>query len=68
MDEIVKKKDQVWIATFKDVVAYHKERNASTLSVVEKSNREWKLSLTDTLSNNAAYHVPLTIRIKNPTS
>jgi peptidoglycan/xylan/chitin deacetylase (PgdA/CDA1 family) len=66
MDEIVKKKDQLWIATFKDVVAYHKERNSSRLSVVEESNHKWKLSLTDTLSNNAAYRVPLTIQVKNP--
>jgi hypothetical protein len=66
MDEIVKKKDQVWVARFRDVVAYHKERNSSELSVLKESIHKWKLSLTDMLSNNAAYQVPLTIQVKNP--
>jgi hypothetical protein len=57
MDEIVKKKDQVWIATFRDVVVYHKERNSSELSVLKESKRKWKLSLTDTLSDHAAYSI-----------
>jgi hypothetical protein len=66
MDEVIKKKDQLWIATFRDVVAYHKERHSATLSVAKESNRKWRLRLTDTLSNNDAYDVPLTIRIKMP--
>jgi peptidoglycan/xylan/chitin deacetylase (PgdA/CDA1 family) len=66
MDEIIKKKDQLWIATFGDVVAYHKERNAATLTIVRENNRKWILSLSDTLSAAVPYTVPLTIRIKTP--
>ncbi len=66
MNELIKKKDQLWIATFKEVIAYHKERNSCTLSVVNQSRRKWKLLLTDTLSNNIVYNVPLTISLKKP--
>ncbi len=52
MDEIVKKKDQLWVATFRDVVTYHKERNSATLSVAKERKGKWKLMLTDTLSND----------------
>jgi hypothetical protein len=47
-------------------VVYHKERNSSELSVLKESKRKWKLSLTDTLSDHAAYQVPLTIQVKKP--
>lgn len=66
MNELIKKKDQLWIATFRDVTAYHKERNSAALYVAKENNRTWKLRLTDTLSNNKAYYVPLTISIKMP--
>ncbi|MEJ7588900.1 MAG: hypothetical protein WKI04_15195 [Ferruginibacter sp.] len=66
MDALIKKKDQLWIATFREVVAYHREGNSATLSVVAESRRKWRLRLTDTLSDNIAYNVPLTIRIKKP--
>ncbi len=66
MDELIKKKDQLWIATFKDVIAYHKERNSAKLSVLKETKRELKVSLTDTLSDDEAFNIPLTIRIKTP--
>jgi hypothetical protein len=66
MDAIVKRKDQLWIATFRDVVAYHKERQSAALYVVKEGNRKLTLQLTDTLNDYRAYHVPLTIRITMP--
>jgi hypothetical protein len=63
---VIKKRDSIWIATFRNVVAYHKERNSATLSVVKESNRKWILSLSDTLNAAVPYNVPLTIRMKRP--
>jgi hypothetical protein len=65
MDEVVKKRDQLWIATFRDVVAYHRERNSATLSVIKETNRKWRLLLIDTLSNNKVYNMPLTYKLKS---
>jgi hypothetical protein len=66
MDEMIKKKDSNLDSHIRDVVAYHKERNAATLSVVKESNRKWILSLSDTLNAAVPYNVPLTIRMKRP--
>ena len=63
MDEVVKRKDQLWIATFRDVIAYHKERNSAKLTALKESKHKWKLSLIDTLSDDNAFNVPLTIRM-----
>jgi chitin deacetylase len=68
IDALRSKRDDLWIATFRDVVAYHKERSSSSLSVVSESPRKWRLFLTDTLPDNTAYNVPLTIRIKIPSA
>jgi hypothetical protein len=66
MDEIVKKKDQLWIATFRDVIAYHRERNFGKLYIVEEKRRSTRLLLTVSLKDPAAYRVPLTILMKKP--
>jgi peptidoglycan/xylan/chitin deacetylase (PgdA/CDA1 family) len=64
MDELQKRKDQLWIATFKDVIAYHRERNCSRLNVISESDERLHLELTDTLKNDAIFNMPLTIRMK----
>nr|WP_294941197.1 polysaccharide deacetylase family protein [uncultured Mucilaginibacter sp.] len=61
--ELDKRKDSVWIAPFKNVIQYHKERNSATLKLIEKKAWSWKLSLTDTLSNRKNYDQPLTINL-----
>lgn len=62
--ELEKRKDSVWIAPFKNVIQYHKERNSATLKLIEKKAWSWKLSLTDTLSNRRNYNQPLTINLR----
>ncbi|TFF36352.1 polysaccharide deacetylase family protein [Mucilaginibacter psychrotolerans] len=61
--ELEKRKDSVWIAPFKHVIQYHKERNSATLKLIGKKAWRWKLSLTDTLSNRKNYDQPLTINL-----
>jgi peptidoglycan/xylan/chitin deacetylase (PgdA/CDA1 family) len=61
--ELEKRKDSVWIAPFKNVIQYHKERNSATLELVEKKAWVWKLSLTDTLTNRQNWDQPLTINL-----
>lgn len=63
MAELNKRKEMLWIAPFKNVVQYHKERNSATLKLVSKNSRGWKLSLTDTLANRQNWTQPLTINL-----
>ncbi|MEO7214634.1 polysaccharide deacetylase family protein [Mucilaginibacter sp.] len=61
--ELDKRKDSVWIAPFKNVIQYHKERNSAKLKLLSKSSRRWTLSLRDTLSNQQNWDQPLTINL-----
>lgn len=65
LDALVAKKDIVWITTLSQAIKYHKEKNCATLSETQAPNgTTWKLNLTDTLSNNALWNQPLSIKIK----
>jgi len=66
MDVLVSKSKQIWITTFKNAVCYHKERHCQSLTTVSEDANAWTLNLTDTLTNNAIYNQPLTIRMKKP--
>ncbi|MCX6181798.1 MAG: polysaccharide deacetylase family protein [Bacteroidetes bacterium] len=63
LDTLVSYSDKVWITTFGQAVKYHKERNCATLSLVGTTGTTMTLSLTDTLSNNALYNQPLSLKI-----
>ncbi|OOQ60846.1 polysaccharide deacetylase family protein [Mucilaginibacter pedocola] len=63
LKELDKRKASLWIAPFKNVIQYHKERNSAKLKLVESEGWRWKLSLTDTLSNRKNFDQPLTINI-----
>jgi len=61
--ELDKRKNSVWVAPFKNVIEYHKERNSATLKLISKKQWSWKLSLTDTLTNRQNWTQPLTINL-----
>lgn len=64
-DKLVSVKNTVWVTTFAQAIKYHKEKNCATLTETQAPNgTTWKLNLTDTLSNNALYNQPLSIKIK----
>lgn len=64
LDTLATKLDQTWNATFLDAICYHKEWHCASLSNVSKSASNWKLNLTDTLSDNTIYKQPLTLWLK----
>jgi peptidoglycan/xylan/chitin deacetylase (PgdA/CDA1 family) len=68
MDSIVHYENMLWVAPFRDVARYHKQKNVGQTTLTEVSSDEtaWTLNLTDTLSNNSIYCQPLTIRLKKP--
>jgi peptidoglycan/xylan/chitin deacetylase (PgdA/CDA1 family) len=61
--ELDKRKDSVWIAPFKNIIQYHKERNSAKLKLLSRNARRWVLSLTDTLTNRQNWTQPLTINL-----
>ena len=64
LNELEKRKDILWIAPFADVLKYHKERNCAKLITVSENKHSWLLQLTDTLSNDNVWNIPLTINLK----
>jgi peptidoglycan/xylan/chitin deacetylase (PgdA/CDA1 family) len=63
LKELDKRKASLWVAPFKNVVQYHKERNSARLILVSKTATSWQLALSDTLSNRADWDQPLTINL-----
>ncbi|RYU92130.1 hypothetical protein EWM62_01425 [Mucilaginibacter terrigena] len=61
--ELEQRKANIWIAPFKNVIQYHKERNCAKLTAVNRTTKSWKLLLTDTLSNRQNFDQPLTINL-----
>ena len=61
-----KRKNELWIAPFEDVLKYHKERNCASLKVLAEDKNEWTLALTDTLSNDTIWNHALTINLSAP--
>jgi peptidoglycan/xylan/chitin deacetylase (PgdA/CDA1 family) len=65
LDKLVAVQNQVWVTTFSQAIKYHKEKSCATLTETHAPDgATWKLNLTDTLSNNALYNQPLSIKIK----
>lgn len=65
LDLLVNMSDKIWVTTFSKAIRYHKEKNSATLTEIEAANgTTWKINLTDTLSNNSIYNIPLTIKLK----
>lgn len=63
-DEVVDRKDRLWVTTFGNAIKYHREKNCATLKqVAAPSNSRWLLELTDTLENNVIFNYPLTLKI-----
>lgn len=61
--ELNDRKQSVWIAPFKNVIQYHKERNSATLKAITVAPKKWVLSLSDTLTNRKNWDQPLTINL-----
>jgi peptidoglycan/xylan/chitin deacetylase (PgdA/CDA1 family) len=56
--------DQTWNATFTNAIKYHKEKHGAKLSTVSRTQTNWTLNLTDTLSNNTIFNHPLTVTLQ----
>lgn len=64
-DKLVSIQNTVWVTTFSEAIKYHKEKSCATLSETQTPDgTTWKLNLTDTLSNNAIFNQPLSIKLK----
>ncbi len=65
LDTLVYEKNNVWITTFEKSIKYHREKKCASLSEIQAPNGvQWVLDLTDTLSNNSLYNLPLTVKLK----
>jgi peptidoglycan/xylan/chitin deacetylase (PgdA/CDA1 family)/lysophospholipase L1-like esterase len=65
LDALVTYKNTVWITTFGQALKYHREARCATLGEVQPADGiQWVVKLTDTLSDNATFNQPLSIRLK----
>lgn len=60
----IKRKDELWIAPFANVIKYHKERNCARLNIVGEDKLTLTLLLSDTLQNTGIWNEPLTINLR----
>ncbi len=65
LDAINQMRDRIWLARFKDMIKYHKEANAATLSLISQKDNVWELKLSDGLDDQVYTH-PLSIKVKEP--
>lgn len=64
LDALLSVKDQVWITTLGQAIKYHRQARCATLSEITPfDGTQWIINLTDTLSNNAIYNQPLSIKL-----
>jgi len=56
---------EIWVATFSDMIKYHKEANSAVLSTLNRDNSIWNLSFTDTLPDDI-YNHPLSLSLTIP--
>lgn len=61
-----KRKNDLWIAPFEDVIKYYKERNCAQLRVLAEDKNTLSISLTDTLANATIWNHALTINLVAP--
>ena len=65
MDVLVAQQSKIWVTTFGNSVKYHKEKRCASLSEVQAPNgTSWIVNLTDTLTNNSIYNLPITLKLK----
>jgi peptidoglycan/xylan/chitin deacetylase (PgdA/CDA1 family) len=63
LTEVNKRKNDLWIAPFGEVIKYIRERDCITLSIAFENRRKIVFALRDTLGNNQVYNQPLTIQL-----
>lgn len=68
INEYVKRKKDLWFATFADIIKYHRERKSAKLVLISEDNTSLVISLSHTLSNLAIWNQALTIILKKPDS
>jgi peptidoglycan/xylan/chitin deacetylase (PgdA/CDA1 family) len=66
LNELDKRKADLWVAPFKNVIQYHKERNSAKLTLVNSTKNSWRLAFTDTLNNRQNFDQALTINLSVP--
>ena len=65
LDTLLSVKNKVWITTLGQAIKYHREARCSTINEVSAWDGEkLVIELTDTLSDNALFNQPLTIKLK----
>lgn len=66
LQAFAKRSNELWIATFAEVIKYHKERNCAKVNIEAEDKHSITLSLTDTLNNRTLWNEPLTLNLKQP--
>lgn len=64
MDAIAARDSLVWATTFSNMRRYYSERACATLLQTAQTDSTISLYLSDTLSNNAIYDHPLSVKLK----
>jgi len=65
MQELNSRKSTIWIATFRDMIKYHRQAAQAQLVTISQSTTQLQYNLTDNLPNDT-YNHPLSIRILLP--
>lgn len=64
---IKSKEDVLWVATFRDVVKYLKEKQNATVNLIDSTTSSYQFLLNDNLPDSIYDH-PLTLKVKVPKS
>ncbi len=65
LDILAASENKLWITTLTDAIKYHREANCASIKEVKAfDGKKWVVSLTDTLTNNDLYNLPLTVKLK----
>jgi len=62
-DYIKSHENQLWVATYKNVIKYIRERMYASLKLIDSTSSYYSFSLTDNLANDV-YNLPLTLKVK----
>jgi hypothetical protein len=71
LNSLKQRKDKIWLTIYSNAMRYHREKNCASLTELAAPFDEkntWKLSLTDTLTNNTVFNQPLTINLQVPSN
>ncbi len=65
LDTLAIKQNKVWVTTLGSAVKYHREKKCAALAEIQAPNGSvWIVNLSDTLSDNAVFNEPLTLKLK----